>query len=50
MTLSRPRHGPARPGHPNPHDAAMGGPDDPPIKSGEGHDVKGESQSLSALV
>ena len=35
------RHGPARPGHLNRHGAAIGGPDDPPNESGEGHDVMG---------
>jgi hypothetical protein len=32
------RPGPAGPGQLSGRSAAMGGPDDPPIKSGEGHD------------
>ena len=30
----------ARPGHLAPHDCGSGGPDDPPIRSGEGHDAR----------
>src|SRR5271155_4125135 len=33
-----PRHGAVCPGHVTQRIAATGGPDDPPIKSGEGHD------------
>jgi hypothetical protein len=44
MALSVSRHGPAGPGHLEPQNVGSDGPDQP------GHDVKGESQSLSALV